>query len=83
MDGEARDYNAQQFSVRDLERKYAEAIVQLNSLQSVHKQTVDIFEKEKLVFKVRVGREKVRKRSVMINWYLGHRATVSRDSGNG
>lgn len=53
MDVEAKDYNAQQASVRDLERRYAEAVAQLSNLQNVHKQTVDSFEKEKMVFKVR------------------------------
>jgi hypothetical protein len=57
MDGEAQDYYFQQATVRDLERKYADAVSQLASLQAVHKQTVDCFEKEKMVFKVRSGRD--------------------------
>lgn len=52
MEGEGKDFRGQMLSARDTERKYAEAIAQLTSLQAVHKQTVDSFEKEKLAFKV-------------------------------
>lgn len=52
MEGEAQEVRNQILSARDTERKYTEAIAQLTKLQTIHRQTVDTFEKEKMAFKV-------------------------------
>jgi hypothetical protein len=51
MESETKELHSQLLSVRDTERKYGEAIAQLNSLQNIHKHTLENFEKEKVIFK--------------------------------